>query len=73
MSQVRGTFWLTRLASEDKSTPVRVAALDLLARLASPAAPATAHALLRAWPDGAQLAVKARHFCAHPYTLACMH
>lgn len=60
VSQVRGTFWLTQLAREGKFAPVRADALDLLARLASPAAPATARMLLHAWPDGAQLAVEVK-------------
>ena len=55
--QVGGTFWLTRL-SRDREASVRVAALGLLAHLASPRAPATRRMLLQGWPEAGTALLK---------------
>ena len=55
--QVGGTFWLTRLA-RDREAEVRVAAIGLLAHLASPQAPATRRMLLQGWPEAGTAMLK---------------
>jgi len=55
--QVGGTFWLTRL-SRDREASVRVAALGLLAHLASSRAPATRRMLLQGWPEAGTALLK---------------
>ena len=67
--QVGGTFWLTRLA-RDREAGVRVAAVSLLAHLASPQAPATRRMLLQGWPEAGtamlkQCAVSMQHVKLH--------
>lgn len=56
-AQVGGTFWLTRL-SRDREAAVRVAALTLLAHLASNKAPATRRMLLQGWPEAGTAVLK---------------
>ena len=56
-AQVGGTFWLTRL-SRDREAAVRVAALTLLAHLASNKAPATRRMLLQGWPEAGTTVLK---------------
>ncbi len=59
-AQVGGTYWLTNLARRDEEWQVRACALGLLARLASPAAPATRRMLMQAWRDGPAIATQVR-------------
>ncbi|CAL8467095.1 g6631 [Coccomyxa elongata] len=56
--QEGGTYWLTNLAQRDPEWQVRAYALELLSRLASPAAPATSCILSQAWRDGPAVAAQ---------------
>ena len=56
-AQVGGTFWLTRLA-RDREAAVRVAALSLLAHLASARAAPTRRMLLQGWPEAGTAVLK---------------
>ncbi|BDA40594.1 probable rotatin at C-terminar half [Coccomyxa sp. Obi] len=56
--QEGGTYWLTNLARRDPEWQVRACALELLSRLASPAAPATSCMLSLAWRDGPAIAAQ---------------